>query len=407
MDLYRHDVDKDKYILATYMVDSRSSVRLAAEAIAIGQSIGNPTERSPWENEDLIREHGCLIINNEDGLARSKVAAVTIAYPIVNLSQADGINQLLAHVMGGHLEIDLITQCKLINLEIPPKVVHWYNGPRYGLNGIRDFTGVTQSRPLLGAIIKPKTGIPPGTILEIVKQLADGGVDFIKEDEILSDPDHCRLRDRVPLISNWLTNHHQGLIYAYSITADPMAPGGHGLLDRVRFVHDEGGNAVHFNWWAGLGAYRAARDLNLDLFLFMQKSGASILTDPRNPYQVHERVLLKLAALAGVDFAHAGMWSGYHHEEVGPLAEKITVLKQHGVMPSLSCGMHPGLVQAMISQFGPDIMLTSGGSIHAHPGGTLSGARAFRQAIDGRAGLEYELAIKKWGLVRVPNGTRA
>src|SRR5208283_3096927 len=100
------------------------------------------------------------------------------------------ISQLLCQLMGGQMDIDIITGCRLVDLDIPASVSSHFLGPKYGLKGMRDFTK-QYGKPLLGAIIKPKTGITPDILLEMVKELVDGGVDFIKEDEILSNPAIC------------------------------------------------------------------------------------------------------------------------------------------------------------------------------------------------------------------------
>ena len=81
-----------------------------------------------------------------------------------------------------------------------------------------------------------------------------------------------------------------------------------------------------------------------------------------------------------------------------------------GVLPSLSCGMHPGLVNAILNKFGSDTMLNVGGAIHGHPSGSKAGARAMRQAIELSVEAKFtkenmlkykELseAIKKWGYI--------
>ncbi len=44
-----------------------------------------------------------------------------------------------------------------------------------------------------------------------MKELLDGGVDFIKEDEILANPSFCRLEDRVELISNVVNECGRGV----------------------------------------------------------------------------------------------------------------------------------------------------------------------------------------------------
>lgn len=69
-------------------------------------------------------------------------------------------------------------------------------------------------------------------------------------------------------------------------------------------------------------------------------------------------------------------------------------------MPSLSCGMHPGLVNSISKKFGIDYMANCGGSIHGHPMGTYAGVKAMRQAIDGEFNsIEYKKAIETWGVV--------
>ena len=82
------------------------------------------------------------------------------------------------------------------------------------------------------------------------------------------------------------------------------------------------------------------------------------------------------------------------------LKNTMRILHNHNVVPALSCGMHPGLVQANVRQFGNDFIANVGGAIHGHPMGTLGGARAMRQAIDKTNGLEYEQAIAKWGYIK-------
>jgi len=49
---------------------------------------------------------------------------------------------------------------------------------------------------------------------------------------------------------------------------------------------------------------------------------------------------------------------------------------------------------------GMDYMANVGGAVHGHPGGTIAGARAMRQAIDKTYGPEYDQAIATWGLVQ-------
>ena len=384
----------DNYVVVTYRLPSTENVAKAAWDLAIGQSVGNPNVRNAWETDELLEKHSCIILADKKSLLLFEECDVQIGFPIINLDwEEDGISHLLCMIMGGQMDIQHITKCRIVDIQFPDKVKRVFGKPRYGLSGMRAFTK-RYDVPLLGGIIKPKTGLSPEQLLDMTKQLVDGGVDFIKEDEILSNPIFCRLDKRVELIANYLAKSGNRVVYAHCINADP-----HDLLARALRVCDGGGNGVHVNIWSGFGAYHAIRQMGLPLYLHYQKSGDRVITNPSNAFSISWRVLCKLAALSGVDTIHTGMYGGYLSDDEAELRELMTMLQEYNVVPALSCGMHPGLVNMVTDKFGCDYLANVGGAIHGHPDGTKAGALAMRQAIVGRInGSEYISAIAKWGL---------
>jgi len=361
--------------------------------VAIGQSVGNPKVRNGWETPELWERAGCRIEGDIEWMKTVKEGEVVIAYPLANIDFAtDGISQLLCQIMGGQLDIDTIRDCVVLDLDIPEEVEKkYFLGPKFGFTKIRDFVGA-HGKPLLGGIIKPKVGCTTATLLEVIKQLVEGGCNFIKEDEIMANASHAPLAERVPLICDYLKD--KKVVYCFCINGDADV-----VLDRVKFVHQCGGNGVHVNFWSGLGIYKRIRELDLPIHVHYQKSGISILTDKRNPFHIEWSVVCKLAGMAGVDFIHAGMLGGYSDNGREEITKVLGILRKYGTVTALSCGMHPGLVQAIRKEIGDDWMANCGGAIHGHPGGTYAGARAMRQAIDGTGGQEYDAAIQKWGFV--------
>jgi len=148
----------------------------------------------------------------------------------------------------------------------------------------------------------------------------------------------------------------------------------------------------------------------------------------RNPkHGISMLVIAKLSRLIGIDQLHVGgivgkMYEG--KEEVTNVGEEIEHkvvhshlathrLKEdwHNLKPVLavcSGGLHPGKIAPLIHAMGRDISIQAGGGIHGHPGGTVAGAKAMRQAVDaemsGQTAEDYakthsELrqAIEKWG----------
>ena len=76
--------------------------------------------------------------------------------------------------------------------------------------------------------------------------------------------------------------------------------------------------------------------------------------------------------------------------------------------PIASGGLLPGQVSKLVDRMGTNIVAQFGGGCHGHPGGTVKGATAIRQALNAkmkgtplkhyaRNHPELNQAIKKWG----------
>lgn len=375
-------------VVATFKIRS-SNLEKAADAIAIGQSIGNPNVRLDSETEEMWHRYGCEIRSLKD--EGDGYGTAVIGFPAGNFT-AGSFTHLLMCLMGGQMDIDLLSACRLEDLELPPSVVAQYGGPKNGIEGIRQHLGA-YDRPLIGGIVKPKTGITIEQLVDMCKQMADGGVDFIKEDEILGEIDLCPFEARVEAVVRAL--EHYKVIFCPCITA-PI----HRLPEVVGVLNKQGCSGFHYNLWGGLDAYQYVVQLGDNLFAHYQKSGDRVITE--GAFSIAFTVWCKLARLAGADFIHAGMVGGYLDEPKDVMAKRMDVLRGpmyglKGLMPSLSCGATPGMVEGLVDLFGYDIMVSSGGAIHGHPMGSLAGAKAFRDAAEGRSSRELDAAIDKWG----------
>jgi ribulose-bisphosphate carboxylase large chain len=395
MEIYKSEIDFEKYFVVKYFLKGKTSLREASWNLAIGQSIGNPNNRSVWETDQMFLDHSCFVLADEKYLKSIKEGIVEIAFPLENLNlEEDGVSQILCHIAGGQVDILEIETCHVLDITLPFHIEEKFRlKPAFGIDGFRRFNGV-ENKPFFGGIIKPKVGMSPEILLEAVKEMVDGGVNFIKEDELLGNPMHCSLQKRVPLITNWLQKNAPNVIYTFCINGDsPYA------LERAKFVSNEGGNGIHINVWSGLGVYRAIRKQNPDLWIHFQKSGDKFFTDRRAPFHIYWPVLCKIAGWSGADSIHAGMIGGYMNQDDQELADALQVLWKYNIVPALSCGMHPGLVQyinQLLNSY--DWMANVGGAMHGHPMGTLSGGLAMRQSIDGVFDKpEYLAAIEKWG----------
>lgn len=105
---------------------------------------------------------------------------------------ADQLPQLLNLVYGN---TSINRNVKLIDCEFPDSVLARFNGPRFGVEGLRDRLGVF-GRPLVCTALKPR-GRSNDHFAELARQFALGGGDLIKDDHNLISADFDEFADRV------------------------------------------------------------------------------------------------------------------------------------------------------------------------------------------------------------------
>src|SRR5207247_11018564 len=73
----------------------------------------------------------------------------------------------------------------LVDVEFPSAFAARFGGPRFGIAGIRELTGV-QGRPLTCSALKPQ-GLAPAQLAALAHTFARAGIDVIKDDHSLAD----------------------------------------------------------------------------------------------------------------------------------------------------------------------------------------------------------------------------
>ena len=91
-------------------------------------------------------------------------------------------------MMGGQMDIDIITSCRLIDVKYPKCVEDKFLGPQIGIKWYARVCG-QHDKPLFGSIIKPKIGLSVDGLLDMTKQLVDG--ELILSEKIMSNPSFC------------------------------------------------------------------------------------------------------------------------------------------------------------------------------------------------------------------------
>ena len=190
---------------------------------------------------------------------------------------------------------------ELIDLELPPAFGAKYPGPQFGIPGTRKLAGV-YDQPIIGTIVKPSVGLSPEQTAELVRELGEAGIDFIKDDELQADGPYCPLAARVAavmgVINRLADKTGKKVMFAFNITDDLDA-----MLRHHDVVLKAGGTCV----------MTSLHSIGLPALLELRKRCGLPIHGHRNGWGMYGRHPLlgveypawqKLWRLAGVDHLH-------------------------------------------------------------------------------------------------------
>lgn len=401
-------------LTATYQLYGKpGSFEKKAEGIALGLTIGSWTDLPLLEQEQLKHHKGHVVSVEEFGDAPHPLkpdeikAEVKIAYPSANFS-AD-LPAILTTVFG---KLSLDGEVKLLDLDFDEALLGHFPGPRFGIDGIRSKLGVTD-RPLVMSIFKGVIGRDLDFLAAQLREQALGGVDLVKDDEILFDnpltPFEQRIVTGKKVLEEVFERTGHRTLYAVNLSGRTS-----GLRDKAKKARELGADALLFNVHAyGLDALQElAEDADIGLPLMAHPAFSGAFTS--SPFYGLSTALAlgKLTRIAGADFSlFPSPYGSVALEKAQALALGEALVEESTLkrsFPVPSAGIHPGLVPLLINDFGIDSVINAGGGVHGHPDGAAGGGKAFRQAVDAvlnkktlaeAAGQHKELktALEIWG----------
>ncbi len=390
-DVWFQREDPVELIHATYVMQAPEggTAAAAAKKLAVGQTTGTWVD-VPGVTERMRREHEGRVIRvveipavdvaQPDG-TRPDYALMTIGVPAANVG--GDIPTLLTTVLGNDASTSVLA--KLVELQLPTSFHETAGGPKFGLSGMREMTGVAE-RPLLLSMIKPCIGMTIEASAEVFRETALGGADIIKDDEVLTHTTNSTPVERVRAFrveaDRVFEETGRRVPYAVNITGRPDR-----MLADATACMEEGATALMINYAAtGYGAVQMIRDA-VDVPILGHFAGSGPFIESPASGMVGAIATGQLPRVAGADMAMIlTPWGGYplsehtYRQTVSALRAPVPGLRQ--TLPLIGGGVHPGMVERYVGDLGFDIALSPGGGVHGHPDGSRAGAVAMRQAID-------------------------
>jgi ribulose-bisphosphate carboxylase large chain len=397
--------DQSRRIWARYWIETAFSLQQAAEIMAGEQSTGTFV-RVPGETDELREAHaarveelhelesspaaslpGAGVPKNASSRPVYHRAEVTLSWPVSNMGFS--LPNVVSTVAGNLFELNRFSGLKLLDIQLPPAFLTRYQGPQFGVAGTRRLAGVAL-RPMIGTIIKPSVGLSPQATAELVKALVEGGIDFIKDDELQADGPHCPFEERIPAVMQVINRHAEKagrkVMYACNIT---------GEMDEMMHRHDVAEAC------GGTCAMVSMNSVGLPALVALRRYSRLAIHGHRNGWGIYGRspavgmtyiAYQKLWRLAGVDHMHVnGLNNKFCEDDASVIASARECLTPMFDVPGRGCEIMPvfssgqsarqaaGTYQALRTT---DLIFACGGGIMAHPGGIAAGVRAVRQAWD-------------------------
>ncbi len=393
-------------VFARYRIETCFPLEQVAETIAGEQSSGTflpvPGETEELKARSRAKVTHITLLDSTDtpslpggrmpkgasGATKFQRAEITLSFPFANVGA--NLPALVATVCGNLYELSDHTGCKLLDLELPPAFGERYPGPQFSVAGTRKLAGV-YDRPMIGTIVKPSVGFTPEQTADLVRELGEAGIDFIKDDELQTDGPHCPLKERVAavmrVVNDLADRTGKKVMFAFNITDD---------LDAMFRHHDTilaaGGTCVMVS----------LHSVGLPGLLALRRRCALPIHGHRNGWGMYTRHPLlgveypawqKLWRLAGADHLHVNGLQNKFWEPDDSVIRSIEACRKpmfradDTAMPIISSGQWGGQAPETYRLTGTtDLMYVAGGGIMAHPMGPAAGLRGLQQA--------WEAAVK-------------
>jgi len=378
------------YIIATYFYRSTSQedVYEKAKSFAVGQTIGTWVP-VPGITKEMKKKYGGKVVSIYDippaelitDVPENTAHIIQIAFPDENFSPQ--FPMLLTTLLGN--DVSTSAQVKLIDVKFSKKFLSAFQGPRFGIDGIYKYFSI-ERRPIILNMIKPCLGYSPEEGAKIFRDVALGGVDIIKDDELFADTSYSSIVERVKKYTKVAkeVQSETGHLTRYCVNiTDRMDK----MVEHARRAADAGAGLLMINFIAaGISSLQAiSEDKTINIPILVHYASAGSMTE--SPFTGISTPLLlgKLSRIAGTDIClFSSPYSTYpflktRYKQIAD-NHRLPLGNFLQTMPAIGGGVHPNSAERIVQDLGKEVVLASGGAILGHPSGSVEGAKSMMQA---------------------------
>ena len=351
---------------------------LKAEDICIEQSVEFPKSLLPKEE---IFDFVIGKIEKFERINESQFRA-EISFPLENGTTT--LLELLNIVFGN---ISIKPDIKVEKLDLHGNIFNHFDGPKYGVNGLRRLFDA-YSRPLLCTALKP-IGLSSRELAQQAYQFAAGGIDIIKDDHGLANQKYSPFLERVKECAEAVAEANEKTgnkaIYMPCLNFPPNQ-----IFEMAYFAKMVGSGGLLV--MPGLVGFETMKSLSTDKFLdlpiFSHPSFLGSFTNCSTTGLSHYFLygqLMRLSGADGVIYPNYGGRFSFSKEECDLIKNgcKDSLNNLKSIFPVPGGGMSVDKVPNILEFYGKDVVILIGGDLHQNGGNLRENSLKFRDLLEG------------------------
>lgn len=318
---------------------------------------------------------------------------LTVAYPLTFFDKrTDGrlpLAQMLEGIAGEAMYAFVHYQgAKIVDVALPPSLRKRCPGPRWPNQRVRQYLGLKSDEPIVGTIVKPKTGLTPELFSACVVEAAKAGARFTKADENMHLPlsevgRYVRrvVKDLTAAGFDLTRNRRPKgtrFLFAPHVTADVDR-----IRDYAKAALDAGANALMFSPYYGGGFLKMAEIIEeFDVPVYAHTAGMNVYCGAA-AWGIDSRVMYLLSGLLGAAFMQITAVNGYLKPDDDEKGAILRCLQENGLdgdqgmTLAIAGGLGSRNVGSNLKRLGAKgRMILAGTSVYSHPDGPGAGVKA-------------------------------
>lgn len=321
-------------------------------SVLLEQTVETP--QAVAERYDFVREHMMGSVRDIVPDDRGGYLA-TLLLPTITASSDPA--QFLNVLFGNS---SLHEDVRLDDFRIPPSLNKLFAGPRHGVEGLREITGV-QHRPLTCSALKP-VGLRLDELGRLCRGFTEGGIDMIKDDHYLANqafaPFEQRVHTCLEAVSDAAAATGRSTVYVPNLSGTPDT-----IRRQAELAQRAGARAVMVApMLVGLPLLHELTTHHLDVPILAHPSfGGAVQIRPSTLFGK----LFRLYGADAVIFANYGGRFSYPPDVCSDIAQRLREewLEMNRSFPVPAGGMDADRAAELVQFFGLDTILLVGGSL--------------------------------------------